>query len=610
MALMQDSLFSRQEQAAGTESSYENEVTAEKIRIVRRNTPTILAGNLLGTIPLLVVFSGTDYGHTVLVWCACLYLILAVRLLHYFRPGAYVHTYEELVRYGKQLSVLIFLTGCVWGVAGVVLFDSVDIKNLAYLTLTFVTMIAGSMVSMSSRPFSYILYAAPLMLPLAAMLVLQGGEEWAYRWLGFGAVVYLLATIGFSKTVHGVIDRSIRLKYENLDLIEDLREQTDRANQASADKSRFLAAASHDLRQPLQAVNLYAEVLESKASAVELQQDLANIRQGLDSLNELLDALFDVSRLDSGGVQADLAHFRIDHLLGKLEAQFRLEAHIRHLTFSVSQVEHVVCSDPMLLERVITNLLVNAFRYTEKGGVDVFCEPAGDNRLALHIRDTGIGISEENQEAIFQEFFQVQNQERDRRQGLGLGLAIVRRVLNILQHDIEVRSVPGEGTDFILYLPIICDQPVAQVALQESRVDSTNVFAGLNILVLDNEAVIVNAMRSLLESWGAVCKSYLSVPEALAGLETYGPPDFMIVDYRMPGDVNGCQFVAQARRLVADVPALIVTGDTSDEVVAEFAACGLPYLHKPIKPPQLRIVVSRILKRARSAEAEEGTVIS
>ncbi|MAY14279.1 MAG: hypothetical protein CMI06_02960 [Oceanospirillaceae bacterium] len=586
-------------QNSATVSEYENEILAEKIRVVHRNTPMILAGNLLGSAPLLIVFWHGDYSTRVILWSVLLYIMLAIRMLHYHFPGSAIVTHRETFRYGIEQVLLIFLTGCIWGIGGAILFDADNINNIAYLILTFISMIAGSMVSLSSRPVAYILFSAPLMTPMVLSMFIQ--DEYMYRWMGFGAAVYLFATFGFSRTIHRVIDNSIRLKYENLDLIADLQQQTDRANRASEEKSRFLASASHDLRQPLHAVSLYAEILNKKIVVRDQREDLENISQGLESLSELLEALFDVSRLDAdNNVAINKQSFCIDDLLDKLERQFVIDSTLKGLSFSVDYCNCVVYSDPVLLERVLTNLLVNAVKYTSEGGIRVLFE-AADQQVKLRIIDTGIGISEEDLDCIFQEFFQVHNQERDRKRGLGLGLAIVQRILKLLGHEIQVSSVLGQGTEVALLLPLSHEPLPAKPALAGSP-EGYNAFAGLNIMVVDNEASIVMAMESLLSVWGSHCISFSSTSDALAAIADGFIPDFMIVDYRMPGRYDGCSFVHEVRRTLADVPALIVTGDTSDEVVSSFHRQRLDYLHKPIKPAQLRMLVARILRRHAEAQ--------
>ncbi|WP_221796730.1 ATP-binding response regulator [Oceanobacter mangrovi] len=577
--------------------TFDSEVEAEKIRIVQRNTPLILLGNLFGSMPLLIIFWEQRHANSVLLWEGALVALLALRLLHFLwhKPQlAEAAGTDELRGYDRQQMLLILLTGFIWGAAGWHFFDANEIKNVSFLILTFVSMIAGSLVSLSSRPLSYMLFAAALMTPLIARMVLA--QEEFYNWMGFGATVYLLATFGFSRTIHRVMDRSIQLQYENLDLIEDLRQQTERANAASLEKSRFFAAASHDLRQPLQAIGLYSESLAGQLNTVEQHKGLRNIQQGVDSLHELLDALFDVSRLDSGIVTVSRQNFRLDDIIGKLESQFALEARLKGLDFQLACNNLTVDSDPVLLERVLTNLLVNAFRYTDRGGVTVDTELLDNQLVQLHIRDTGVGISSDDLKRIFDEFFQVHNPERDRRHGLGLGLAIVRRIMAMLDHPLDVQSSPGLGTTFTLTLPLAASLPQPVVADRGISL-TEDIFTGLKVLVVDNEMVIVDAMKELLHSWGSICHGFISSGAALEAIEQGLQPDLLLVDYRMPGIANGCDLVAQIHQHLPQLPALIITGDTSPEVVEEISSRKLGFMHKPIKPARLRIKASRMLAK-------------
>lgn len=567
-------------------------ISSEKIRIVCRNTPMILAGNLLGSVPLAIVLWSFDQP-SILVWLMSLYLILLMRLLYNRVPQLDRFSPAEFQRYDHGQAFLILITGCTWGAGGYLYFDVENIQTVLMIVLTFVSMIAGSLVSLSSRPFLYVLFATPVMGPVIFAMFIQ--DEWAYNWLGFGAVIYLAATFGFSRTIHKVIDNSIRLRYENLDLIEDLRHETERANQANTEKSRFLASASHDLRQPLQAVNLFTEVLSTKLRDSDQKADIANIQSGLTSLNELLDALFDVSKLDSASIQPRPESFSMDDILSRLERQFMIEAHMRGLAFSVAHSDSIVVSDPLLIERVITNLLVNAFRYTSKGSVKVHFSETPDT-ITLHVTDTGIGIPEESLECIFKEFFQVNNQERDKRQGLGLGLAIVRRILTLLNHPIHVTSEVGRGSTFSIELPR--GQRKSASAGSPAAIPNVTSLKGMSVLVVDNEEAIVDAMCTLLTSWEAEPAGYTDTLEALNSVARGDiNPQFAIVDYRMPGEYNGVQFVSELRDLLPVLPALIITGDTSEDVVQEFREHKLDYLHKPIKPARLRMYIERILSR-------------
>ena len=336
-------------------------------------------------------------------------------------------------------------------------------------------------------------------------------------------------------------------------------------------------------------------MLSTKLRDSDQKADIANIQSGLTSLNELLDALFDVSKLDSASIQPRPESFSMDDILSRLERQFMIEAHMRGLAFSVAHSDSIVVSDPLLIERVITNLLVNAFRYTSKGSVKVHFSETPDT-ITLHVTDTGIGIPEESLECIFKEFFQVNNQERDKRQGLGLGLAIVRRILTLLNHPIHVTSEVGRGSTFSIELPR--GQRKSSSVVSPAAIYDVTSLKGMSVLVVDNEEAIVDAMCTLLTSWEAEPEGYTDTLEALNSVARGDiNPQFAIVDYRMPGEYNGVQFVSELRDLLPVLPALIITGDTSEDVVQELHEHKLDYLHKPIKPARLRMYIERILSR-------------
>ncbi|KEA62929.1 Two-component hybrid sensor and regulator [Marinobacterium lacunae] len=562
--------------------------------IVQRNSPATLLGNVFGAIPITLIFSGTDYSTSVYIWLGALYLITLLRWIHYRVFNRSLMRDEDPTLHGYIQCAGVFIAGSIWGSAGVFLFDADNPTYIVAIVLTFVCMLAGSLASLSARPRAYVVFALPVMVPLIVNMVIQ--EQAVYQWMAFGATAYLAATFAFCLSINRVIVRSLSLQYENMDLILDLREQKERADKANKDKSRFLASASHDLRQPLHAVNLLAEVLGSKVREPEQKQDLNNIKHGLNSLNDLLDVLLDISRLDAEAVKADKVCFDIDELLTRLEQLFAVEARRTGVMLSVSHEKHIVDTDPILLERVITNLLVNAFRYTKEGEVRVFFTTR-KGEVDLHIVDTGIGIDREHLEQIFEEFFQVGNKERNRQKGLGLGLAIVRRILSLLDHRLQIRSEPGVGTELVITLPLGQSEP----ALSQEKPNpltqtmSHNRLSGVRVLLVDNEVDIVRAMNSLLSGWGCECQIETSTESALQALETGYRPDLLLVDYRMPGHYNGCIFVDRARSVIGDIPALIITGETSEEVMSEIATSGLVCLHKPLRAAQLRTLMTRLL---------------
>ncbi len=571
---------------------YQQKIDIEKILIAHRNCPATLIGNALGAIPITLVMQNSAYSMTAITWFCVLCLLIVVRWKHYLSLDTEQAPAEDIFRYGKVQVLLACLSGCIWGSAGILFFDPDNISTLAFIILTYVCMLAGSLASLSARPFAYAAFSLPIMLPLSINMLLQ--DRYFYNWMGFGAIVYLAATFAFCLNLYKVITQSLRLQYENLDLITDLQEQKELADKANRDKSRFLASASHDLRQPLHAVNLFTELLSQKLTVPSHQQDLRNIQQGLQSLNELLDVLLDISRLDSDIVHANKVSFDIGGLLERIEPQFRLDAMKHELSLNIEKTRHIVFSDPLLLERVITNLLVNAIRYTKQGGVSIFISEKAPASIKLHIADSGIGIPKDSLNDIFDEFVQLHNPERNRQKGLGLGLAIVRRIMVLLGHPIEIQSEINKGTDITLCLPLSGEEslPKHQAPVLSQRV---NKLENLNVVIVDNEISIVEAMTELLEGWGCDCHAYTSTEMAIKGIKNSEKPEFLLVDYRMPGDYNGCEFVSHLENIIGKIPTIIVTGDTSESVVEEIKQNDFLLMHKPVKAVQLRLLMERAL---------------
>lgn len=568
---------------------YQRLAAKDRILILYKNTPATLLGNIIGCLPLGIVMAIEGYTLSALLWVASIYLLTLLRWLHFRHISPAKISDTELFRFGHTQTWLAFASGCLWGSAGILFFTAPSLQNLVFLILTFVCMMAGSLASLSARPLTYSVFAIPIMLPLIFNLLMQ--EEAFYKWMSLGATAYLLATFSFSLNLSRVIQTSLALKYENIDLIASLKAQTQKANQANHEKSRFLASISHDLRQPLHAANLFYELLSKKMTQGEQREDLLNLGRSLNSLNSLLGVMFDISKLDAGVIEPNKVHFDLAKWLEKLTSQFALEANSKGLIFSLQAQPQHILSDPTLLELVVTNLLVNALKYTNQGSVKVFTQ-LQDDCLNLHIKDTGIGIPSQHLEDVFTEFFQMDNPERNKHKGLGLGLSIVRRIMNLLDHPLLLTSNTGQGSEFILSLPL------GDPSLQHSpKPVSKNCLDmdGQHILLIDNETDIVHAMQKLLTQWGCSVSTATSTEQALNQLKQEKRPDLILCDFRMPGALNGCDIIHQLRASLGDIPALILTGDTDKSVAMLIENAHLPTLHKPVKPAQLRIMMSRLL---------------
>lgn len=571
---------------------HQQKTTADKILIIHKNAPMILVGNLLASIPMAIVLWSEGYETSAINWICVLYLITAIRWLHYYsfksestsKPES--ASLQYINKQGKGYTILALLSGCFWGGTAILFFDPNNVPIFTTLVLTLVSMVGGSMTSLSSRPLTYACFSIPALAPVTVMMLTQ--DILFYQWLSLGMTIFTVTTLIFSHNLHRVIDNSILLKYENIELASDLKDQTEAANKANNDKSRFIATASHDLRQPLHAVNLFLDSLGHKITTEEQQHDLNRIQRGLDSLGDLFNALLDISQLDAETVRINKINFQLKEQLQTIVDQFSPDAEAKGLILTLNKCDQIIHSDPVLFEQLVRNLLSNAIRYTEEGSVDVFTTNNSDNSINLHIQDSGIGIPEKDSENIFNEFFQLDNPERNRNKGLGLGLSIVRRTAKLLQHQIKFHSTQGKGTEFIIELPLgdstnLTTHSSGQSTSTESKLKN------LEVMVIDNEIDILQGMENLLSSWGCIVTTASSTEKAMSLVDNGKHPEFILSDYRMPGDLNGCEIVKEIKLKIGDIPTLIITGDT--EIKSE----NYFLLSKPIKPAQLRVAMTRLL---------------
>jgi signal transduction histidine kinase len=372
-------------------------------------------------------------------------------------------------------------------------------------------------------------------------------------------------------------------------------ERTRQLQLANLAKSRFIAAASHDLRQPLHALGLFVAQLRAHAVPVEHRPIIERIDAAVTAMNELFGALLDISKLDADVLKPNLAAFPIQKLFHRLETTFVEAARGKDLWLRAVSSSAWVRSDFILLERILLNLCSNAVRYTDNGGVVLGARRRGD-MLRLELWDSGHGIPPDQLRNIFSEFYQIAGPELNDG-GLGLGLAIVERLCGLLDHRIEVTSTPGKGSRFSILVPLAEPhlqfvQPVAPIQLIEDP------CAGKLVVVIDDDAMVLEGMCGLLASWGCRVVTADSGHAALVALaELHKLPDLIISDYRLPAGRTGFEAIAQLRSAFgATIPAFLISGDTAPERLREAVASGFHLLHKPVQPNALRAMVSQFLR--------------
>jgi signal transduction histidine kinase/CheY-like chemotaxis protein len=411
-------------------------------------------------------------------------------------------------------------------------------------------------------------------------------------------LAYLIAMSAIAWSTNRQLVESLRLRFENLDLLEQVRIEKERAEEANVSKSRFLAAASHDLRQPLHALSLFVGALQSREMDEEAHDLADNIAASVGAMDMLFSSLLDISKLDAGVIEVRPRPFRLAPLLERICRDVRGEADEKGLTLDLHVGKTVrIRSDPVLAERILRNIISNAVRYTEKGRVLVVCrktQTSSGKLLRIETWDTGPGIVASEQTRIFQEFYQLGNPERDRAKGLGLGLAIVQRMTALLGAPLSLKSRPGRGSVFKVAFPLVVDAD--EFGQEPLATERGSLRKGL-ILVVDDEVAIQEGMRHLLTNWGHEVIAAGSGAEMLERVATRADrPDLIICDYRLRSNENG---IAVIRRLQMeyneDIPAMLVTGDTAPDRLSEAQASGLLLLHKPVANSKLRAAIGNLM---------------
>ena len=393
-----------------------------------------------------------------------------------------------------------------------------------------------------------------------------------------------------------VADQAV-IALENVRLFEALQASTRELDEANRAKSRFIAAASHDLRQPLHALGLFVARLQGRVKAAERSRIVEQIDASVAAMNELFNDLLDMSKLDSGVLAPNISEFPIAQLLERTESTFSAAARKKGLSLRIVRNSAWVRSDFILLERILMNLVSNAVSYTARGKVVVGCRLRG-RHLRIDVFDRGPGIPEDEHISIFREFYQLGDPRRERQGGMGLGLAIVDRLCRLLKHEIDLASALGKGSRFSVLVPSVAAR--AWIVDPKDSVHPTpDSIGGKLVVVIDDDPLVLDSTGGLLRSWGCQVLTAGSARVALAGLaDCNQSPDLIISDYQLSDGQTGIVAIEELRKsLNLPIPAFLISGDTAPERMREARTSGYHLLHKPVRPRALRAMLSKFLKK-------------
>ncbi len=572
-------------------------VTATAVRFFYENLGRISSQQLIYPAIFLVVFYGLVETTTLFGWAAAVSGIYIARI---FLAKRYLHANPPLNdqhRWEVYFTISAVISGITWGCAAwlFALPDNPGSQILVYVLI--VGTAASSMLASVNVhwPWAFLGFTIPAVGMAAAAMAWHGGK-FEYMLAGIFAL-FFITLVKMGNSLRKQIYQGVRLQHVNADLAQDLERQKNAAESANRAKTRFLASANHDLRQPIHAMSMLVYALKNEVSTDQGRSIHNHLTQASGHLNELLKSLLDLSRLDAQAINPQQSTFELQPVLSRLLGECLPIARVKNIGLRVHPTEVTVMSDPILLERMLRNLIHNAVTYTQSGGVLVGVRRRGDE-ASIEIWDTGVGINREEQHQIFQEFFQAGGADREQTsstQGLGLGLAICQRLADLLGHQLSFRSNPGAGSVFKIRLPITARTP-AVIAPTAARSNTDPDLKNTLILIVDDDTHSLQAMVSLFRQWNARVLTAESPEQALS----YADEDiaFIISDFHLGASDNGIDLINQLRKQHGQtaLPAIIVTGDTSKNKIETLASSGIPVLHKPVLPEELVAQVEKLMK--------------
>lgn len=434
----------------------------------------------------------------------------------------------------------------------------------------------------------------PMLRVSAVIKRIEGGD--------LSARVHVLPNDPLRDLQQGLNQMAVRLELGRDELeqrvataTQALREKKEEAETATLAKSRFLAAASHDLRQPIHALGMFVARLAQLPHDEQTLHLIGKLEASVLAMQNLLDGLLDISRLEAQVVSVQRRPFALGDIFEQLRSDLTLSAEEKGLRLRIRPTPVWLMSDPVLLHRILLNLLGNAVRYTQKGSVLLACRLTADGQHArIEVWDSGIGIAPEHLQDIFKEFYQVANSERDRNKGLGLGLNIVERTAQLLDHRLQCHSRLGQGTRFSLLVPVV-PAAAAMDRRRTPRVETFDNLVGLNVLVIEDDPLARDGLVSLLESWGMLVHVAEGLSDALWHLKNGVVPALIVSDYRLRDGENGLDVVCQLRVIAGrPIQACLLSGNTDPGLMDAARDAGLTLLHKPVRPAKLRSLVRRL----------------
>lgn len=585
------------------DSSPRQLINLELVRMLYHHLKTSVSGTMFGACLIVFTLWPAARHDLLSIWLAAMAVNQAWRLWLYFafrRKGINI---GNLQHWTSVWTISVGISAALWAAANLMFFVAASPLHQTILVTATFAIVSVAVPLIASHLPSLHLFVTPVLL---AIVVRNAWEMDApHLILACIATAVMISILAVGRKYHELLTASLRARFENESLAVRLANQNAElerarsvAEQASIAKSKFLAAASHDLRQPLHALTLFADALRNESDPVQVAKLTQHIGTSVTALEALFSSLLDISKLDAGVIRPQETEFRLQELFDRVDNDFAPSAALKRLGFRVRPTAALLKTDPILLEQLLRNLVANAVRYTERGSILVACRRRG-GRWRIEVRDSGIGIPADKHQKVFEEFYQLGNPERDRQKGLGLGLAIVLRLSRLLSCPIELISEPGRGTTMAVSVAAgKSGAPIVSAARTEAEA-----FHGLRVLIVDDEAEVRIAMQTIMNKWGCDTLAAESLVDAVTSMnENRWEPELAISDYRLKDNTDGIQVLNWLREQYGHrLPCMLITGDIEADRLKAVRESGYLLLHKPIPPAKLRAVLGSLTSPAEEA---------
>lgn len=550
------------------------------------------AASIAGALILTLLLRNSPQASAAFGWfllhClgACVYLLLF---------GLRKYRYRLFKNHYAALSpILPWLYAALWGGGWLMFFDPATPKLTMLLdALLIAVSLAFLLASIFSLSVSLICIVILILPLIVGGLFLANG---ALPIVSLGGIAHLLVRGALAIVLHYFLLKWLAQREHNRQLIQSLQIEKQKVEQASREKTRFLAAASHDLRQPIQALHLFQHLLQPLLTEPKQLELLDMIQESTGNIAALLDSLLDISKLDAGIVTPHIRIFGVHEVLDGIFQHYSPMADAQGVTFRYVKSSLSVRSDPQHLERILQNLVTNAIKYMGVEGRLLLGVKRANGHVRIIVADNGVGIPVAEQEKVFDEFYQIGNPERSRTKGLGLGLAIVKRLADLLQHPLTLHSATGKGCRFALSLPLAAAEFKALSAADRSVAPMDFRLEG-QVLIVEDDAHVARALAMLAETWGAETVVAVDLDSAVKSVDLLRLK-LILSDYQLLADASGLELILELRVLAgSDIPAVLLTGNTHPATLNMLALYNIPVLPKPVNPACLLETVKSGLRQ-------------